>query len=57
MKKIILLFILLFNSNTVNAEDIASYYADKFHGRITANGEVFNMYDMTAAHKTLPFGT
>lgn len=35
----------------------ASYYADKFHGRKTANGEIFNMHDMTAAHKTLPFGT
>lgn len=35
----------------------ASYYADKFHGRKTANGEVFNMYALTCAHKTLPFGT
>lgn len=35
----------------------ASYYADKFHGRKTANGETFNMHDLTAAHKTLPFGT
>ena len=35
----------------------ASFYADKFHGRKTASGEKFNMYDYTAAHKTLPFGT
>ncbi|MBL7995430.1 septal ring lytic transglycosylase RlpA family protein [bacterium] len=35
----------------------ASYYADKFHGRKTASGETFNMHDLTAAHKTLPFGT
>ncbi len=35
----------------------ASYYADQFHGRPTASGEIFNMHDMTAAHKTLPFGT
>lgn len=35
----------------------ASYYAGKFHGRRTANGEIFNMYKMTAAHKTLPLGT
>ena len=35
----------------------ASYYAHKFHGRKTANGETFNMNDLTAAHKTLPFGT
>lgn len=36
---------------------ISSYYGEKFHGRKTANGETFNMYDFTAAHKTLPFGT
>ncbi len=35
----------------------ASYYADKFHGRKTANGEVYDMHGFTAAHKTLPFGT
>ncbi len=35
----------------------ASYYADKFHGRPTASGEIFNMYAMTAAHKTMSFGT
>lgn len=35
----------------------ASYYADKFHGRMTANGEIFNMNEFSAAHKTLPFGT
>lgn len=35
----------------------SSYYGKKFHGRKTASGETFNMYDFTAAHKTLPFGT
>jgi rare lipoprotein A len=35
----------------------SSYYGKKFHGRKTASGEIFNMYDFTAAHKTLPFGT
>lgn len=35
----------------------ASYYAEKYHGRKTANGETFNMYSLTCAHKTLPFGT
>ena len=38
-------------------EGIASYYAGKFHGRRTANGETFDMHAMTAAHKTLPFNT
>ena len=33
---------------------IASWYGTKFHGRKTANGEIYNMYAMTAAHKTLP---
>ena len=35
-------------------EGIASWYGARFHGRKTANGEVYNMYAMTAAHKTLP---
>ena len=35
----------------------ASYYADKFNGRKTANGEIFRNRKKTAAHKTLPFGT
>ncbi len=35
----------------------ASWYGPGFHGRLTANGERFNQYAMTAAHKTLPFGT
>lgn len=36
---------------------IASYYGRRFHGRRTANGERFNMRAMTAAHRTLPFGS
>lgn len=39
------------------ARGTASYYADFFHGRLTANGERFNMHSLTAAHKTLPFGS
>jgi peptidoglycan lytic transglycosylase len=35
----------------------ASYYADKFEGRTTANGEKYNGSKMTAAHRMLPFGT
>ena len=33
---------------------IASWYGSKFHGRLTSNGEVYDMYQITAAHKTLP---
>lgn len=35
----------------------ASWYGGKFHGRLTSSGEVFDTNDMTAAHRTLPFGT
>lgn len=36
---------------------VASFYGKRFHGRPTANGEHFNMNAMTAAHRSLPFGT
>ena len=36
------------------AEGMASWYGDDFHGRLTANGEVFDMTSLTAAHPTLP---
>jgi len=36
---------------------IASWYGEDYHGRKTANGEVYDMYAMTAAHRTLPFQT
>jgi rare lipoprotein A len=36
---------------------IASWYGEPYHGRRTASGEVYDMHRMTAAHKTLPFGT
>jgi rare lipoprotein A len=35
----------------------ASWYGKKFHGRPTSSGEIYDMYQMTAAHKTLPLGT
>jgi rare lipoprotein A len=36
---------------------IASWYGKDFHGKKTSNGEIYNMYALTAAHKTLPLGT
>jgi rare lipoprotein A len=36
---------------------LASWYGKKFHGRKTSNGETYDMYALTAAHKTLPFNT
>ena len=35
----------------------ASYYADKYHGRTTASGEVFNQQALSAAHQALDFGS
>ena len=46
-----------FADEMVSSDAFASYYGEPFHGRLTASGEVFNMNDYTAAHKTLPFGT
>lgn len=39
------------------AADTASYYGGRHHGRLTASGERFDMRALTAAHRTLPFGT
>jgi len=36
---------------------VSSFYAEDFHGKLTANGEVYDMYGLTAAHKTLPLNT
>src|SRR5690554_772424 len=38
-------------------EGIASWYGEKFHGHLTSNGETYDMYAMSAAHKTLPLPT
>ena len=36
---------------------VASFYGDEFNGRQTSNGEIFDMYGLTCAHRTLPFNT
>lgn len=36
---------------------LSSWYGPYFHGRLTANGERYDMHGFTAAHRTLPFGT
>ncbi len=49
------------SGGAVNADPMrpgkASWYGPGFHGRLTANGERFNTHALTAAHKSLPFGT
>lgn len=53
-------FILIFFNFNVNAFEetgYASWYGPGFHGKLTANGEIFDTYALTAAHKTLPLGS
>ena len=67
MKRAILVIIMMISTlgiysfNKFNANDaktsIASFYHDKFNGRKTASGEIFSNRKLTAAHRTLPFGT
>ena len=63
MKKFIGLFFVcfcvcnLFSLELYKTNVIASFYAEDFHGKKTSNGERFNMYDLTCAHKSLPFNT
>ncbi len=45
--------VLAFSEN-FKQQGIASWYGDDFHGKKTSNGEIYDMYGMTAAHKTLP---
>ena len=40
-----------------SATGTASWYGSKFHGHLTSNGETYNMFSMTAAHKSLPIPT
>jgi rare lipoprotein A len=58
-KAYILVFLLFIVScsHRVTVAGKASYYADKFEGRRTSNGEIFKQRKKTAAHRTLPFGT
>jgi len=60
MKRYLLIAIALLTGFQISAYEqigIASWYGGKFHGRQTANGEIFNTNDLTAAHKDLPFNT
>jgi len=46
-----------FDKNQTIYRGVSSYYGPNFHGKLTANGEVFDMYGRTAAHKEMPFNT
>ncbi len=45
------------SSDNFSQQGVASWYGNKFNGQRTSNGEIYNMYAMTAAHKTLPLPT
>jgi rare lipoprotein A len=47
----------MFQSPTRMLRGVASWYGEAFNGRLTASGEPFDMYAMTACHPTLPFGS
>ena len=63
LNRYLILTLLLTFSTTAHAKNKTtqigkgSWYGKPFHGRLTANGERYNMYDFTAAHKTLPFNS
>jgi rare lipoprotein A len=44
-------------ASSFTQQGVASWYGQSHHGRRTANGETFDMNALTAAHRTLPFGT
>lgn len=61
-KRFFIFFLVLVNFSFVFASVYktnvtVSYYAEDFHGKKTSSGEIFNMYDYTCAHLSLPFGT
>ena len=57
MLKKIIIFIFALCSVSYSKTYTASYYAEPFHGRLTASGYVYDMNDMTAASMDYPFGT
>lgn len=50
-------YVVMQSSYGYSEQGIASWYGSKFHGNPTSNGETYDMYSMTAAHKTLPLPT
>ena len=57
MKLRVFIVALLMSLPLLGKEGVASYYHDKYHGRKTASGDIYNRDSLTCAHKTLPFGT
>ena len=56
-RSLLLVMLLLTGLAVADETGMASYYADKFHGRKTASGQPYDKDALTAAHPSLPFGT
>lgn len=56
LNPLLLVLAMVLSTSAANA-GLASWYGPGFHGKRTASGEIFNMYNLTAAHKSLPFGS
>lgn len=54
--KLLTLTLAILFASTAQAQ-MASWYGPGFHGKRTASGAIYNMYALTAAHKSLPFGS
>ena len=57
MKKFIFLMLFPIIASAHNITGGISFYGDEEHGKLTARGDIYNQWALTAAHKTLPFGT
>jgi len=57
IKLLSFIFLTLIVTNSMAGQNIASWYGKAHHGHKTASGKIYNMYEMTAAHKTLKLGT
>lgn len=50
-------YVVMDSSQGYSREGVGSWYGSKFHGHLTSNGEIYNMFAMSAAHRTLPLPT
>ena len=57
IKLLSFIFLTLLSATSMSGQNIASWYGIPHHGHKTASGKIYNMYEMTAAHKTLKLGT
>lgn len=56
-KTLLAIALCVFSATSLAQTGTASYYGPGFHGKKTANGETYNMYGNSCAHRTLPLGS